>query len=253
MFPVLLELGPIKLYSYGFMIAIGILVAYSLTEKKVRKLGYSHERLDWLCLSILAGGFLGAKILYWITRLPDIPSDPSILTNLGDGWVVYGGLIGGLLAGWLYCKNHDLNFLEWLDLIVPQLALAQGFGRIGCFLAGCCYGVESSFGLIFPEESLAPAGISLFPTQLIMSAFDFGLSFFLQWFSTRKTFQGELGALHLIAYSIGRFIIEFWRGDGVRGVVNGFSTSQYIAIVMALVGLAFWFIGRKQAAAPSKH
>lgn len=253
MFPVLLELGPIKLYSYGFMIAIGILVAYSLTEKKVRKLGYSHERLDWLCLSILAGGFLGAKILYWITRLPDIPSDPSILTNLGDGWVVYGGLIGGLLAGWLYCKNHNLNFLEWLDLIVPQLALAQGFGRIGCFLAGCCYGVESSFGLIFPEESLAPAGISLFPTQLIMSAFDFGLSFFLQWFSNKKTFQGELGALYLIAYSIGRFIIEFWRGDGVRGVVNGLSTSQYIAIVMALVGLAFWFIGRKQATAASKH
>ncbi len=251
MHPILLELGPFKFYSYGLMIALGILVAYSITDKKVEALGYSHKRLEWLCLSFLAGGFLGAKLLYWLTRLPDIPNDPTILTNFGDGWVVYGGIIGGMLAGWLYCKNHDLNFLEWLDLIVPQLALAQGFGRIGCFLAGCCYGVESSFGVVFPEGSLAPAGVSLFPTQLIMSAFDFGLSFFLHWFSTKKTFQGELGALYLIAYSIGRFIIEFWRGDGIRGVVNGLSTSQYLGILMALVGLCLWWMGRKRATSHS--
>ena len=251
MHPILFEFGPIKFYSYGLMIAIGILVAYSITDKKVQALGYSHQRLEWLCLSFLAGGFLGAKVLYWLTRLPDIPSDPTILTNLGDGWVVYGGIIGGMVAGWLYCKNHAMNFLEWLDLIVPQLALAQGFGRIGCFLAGCCYGVESSFGIVFPEDSLAPHGVSLFPTQLIMSAFDFALGFFLQWFSSKKTFQGELGAMYLIAYSIGRFIIEFWRGDGIRGVVNGLSTSQYLGIFMAIVGIFLWWWGRKHASRAS--
>lgn len=248
MYPVLFQLGPLNLYSYGLMIGIGILVAYGVTERKVSKLGYNHKNLDWLVLSFLAGGFLGAKILYWITRLPDIPNDPTILTNLGDGWVVYGGLIGGMVAGWLYCKNHGMNFLEWLDLIVPQLALAQGFGRIGCFLAGCCYGVEmphSHFGIIFPEESLAPSGVPLFPSQLVMSAFDFLLAFGLQWFSSRKTFQGEVGCLYLLAYSLGRFVIEFFRGDTIRGVVNGLSTSQYISIAMALFAFVLWIWAKR--------
>lgn len=248
MYPVLFELGPIKVYMYGLMIAIGILAAYWHAEKKVKALGKDPKRLEWLVFSILAGGFAGAKILYWITRLPDIPSDPSILTNLGDGWVVYGGIIGGLIAGWFYCRQHVMNFWEWFDLIIPDVALAQGFGRIGCFFAGCCYGIEtpSHIGLVFPEGSLAPAGVPLFPSQLVMSAFDFALFFFLEWFSKKKKFNGEVGAVYLIAYSFGRFAIEFFRGDMVRGVVNGLSTSQYIAIVTGLAGILFIILGRKK-------
>lgn len=246
MHPIIFQLGPLNLYSYGLMIGIGILVAYGVTERKAVKLGYTHKNLDWLVLSFLCGGFLGSKILYLITRLPAILKDPTILTHLGDGWVVYGGLIGGLIAGWLYCKYHGMNFLEWLDLIVPQLALAQGFGRIGCFLAGCCYGIETSqFGVIFPEGSLAPAGVSLFPSQLVMSVFDFLLAFFLQWFSSRKTFQGEVGCLYLFAYSFGRFVIEFFRGDTIRGVINGLSTSQYISIAMAIFAFVLWIWAKK--------
>lgn len=247
MYPVLFKLGPVSLYTYGLMIAIGILVAYSLAEKKIRKLGKKTKRLEWLVFSILAGGFAGAKILYWITRLPDIPSDPAIMTNLGDGWVVYGGIIGGLIAGWFYCRNHGMNFWEWFDLIIPDVALAQGFGRIGCFFAGCCYGIEthSHFGLVFPENSLAPAGVPLFPSQLVMSAFDFGLFFFLEWYTKKKKFNGEVGAMYLVLYSFGRFIIEFLRGDLVRGVIYGLSTSQYIAILMGIAGIAVIWIGRK--------
>lgn len=230
------------------MIAIGILVAYALAEKKVKKRGDDPKRLEWLVLTILAGGFAGAKVLYWITRLPDIPNDPTILTNLGDGWVVYGGILGGLAAGYVYCKNHGMNFWQWFDLIIPEVALAQGFGRIGCFLAGCCYGVEthSWFSIVFPENSLAPAGVPLFPSQLVMSAFDFALFFFLEWFSSKKKFNGEVGAVYLIAYSLGRFAIEFFRGDMVRGVVNGLSTSQYIAIATALFGVIVIIVARKR-------
>lgn len=256
MFPVLLDLGGLKVYSYGLMIAIGILVAYAHAEKTFKKLNKDTKRLEWLVFSILAGGFAGSKILYWITRLPDIPNDPTILTNLGDGWVVYGGIIGGLIAGWFYCKNHGMNFLETFDLIIPDVALAQGFGRIGCFLAGCCYGIElhdhSALGIVFPENSLAPAGVPLFPTQLVMSAFDFALFFFLTWFSKKKKFNGEVGAAYLIAYSFGRFAIEFFRGDAVRGVVNGLSTSQWIAIATGIAGLALIFIARSRIKAAGK-
>lgn len=247
MYPILFSLGPIHIYSYGLLIAIGILVGYSHVERKFRKLGLENLRLEWLFFSVIAGGFLGSKILYWITRLPDIPNDPTILTNLGDGWVVYGGIIGGLLAGWIYCKNHGMDFWELFDLVIPDVALAQGFGRIGCFLAGCCYGVEmESFGIVFPANSLAPADIPLFPSQLVMSAFDFGLFFFLEWFTQKKKFDGEVGGIYLIAYSLGRFIIEFFRGDLVRGVVNGLSTSQYISIAVVLVGISIVVVGRKR-------
>lgn len=249
MYPVLLSFGSIHLYSYGLMIAIGILVAYALAEKKVRKSGYDPKRLEFLVFTILIGGFAGAKVLYWITRLPDIPNDPTILTNLGDGWVVYGGIIGGLVSGWVYCRLHGMNFFEWFDLIIPEVALAQGFGRIGCLLAGCCYGVETHgpLSIVFPSDSLAPSGVPLFPSQIVMSVFDFGLFFFLEWFSKKKKFNGEVGAVYLIAYSVGRFVIEFFRGDLVRGVVNGLSTSQYISIATAIAAVTILIVCRKNA------
>lgn len=248
MYPVIFSFGSLHVYSYGLMIAIGILVAYSHIERKFKKLGKSTKNFEWFFFSAVGGGFLGSKILYWITRLPDIPNDPTILTNLGDGWVVYGGIIGGMVAGWLYCKNHGMNFWETFDLVIPDVALAQGFGRIGCFLAGCCYGIEmqNAFSVVFPPESLAPSGVELFPSQLVMSAFDFALFFFLEWFSKKKKFNGEVGAVYLMIYSIGRFVIEFFRGDLIRGVVNGLSTSQYIAILTATFGAAVIFAGRKR-------
>lgn len=254
MHPILFSFGSLHFYSYGLMIALGILVGYSLAEKKIKKLGYDPKRLEWLVFSILAGGFAGAKILYWITRLPDIPNDPTILTNIGDGWVVYGGIIGGLLAGYAYCKNHGMNFWQWFDLIIPDVALAQGFGRIGCFLAGCCYGVETHnwFSIVFPENLLAPAGVPLFPSQLVMSAFDFALFFFLEWFTSKKKFNGEVGAVYLIAYSLGRFAIEFFRGDMIRGVVNGLSTSQYISIATALFGIIVIAVARNKLNSKTK-
>lgn len=100
--------------------------------------------------------------------------DPK--TVLGsEGFVVYGGIIAGFLTAIVYCRIKKLYFLEYFDLAVASISMAQGFGRIGCFLAGCCYGREttSRFGVVFPEGGLAPAGVKLIPTQLISSAGDF--------------------------------------------------------------------------------
>lgn len=249
MYPELLHIGPLTVYTYGLMIAIGILMAYWIASKRVVKIGGSEKRLEWLTFSLLAGGFLGSKILYWITRLPDIPSDPSILWDLQDGWVVYGGIIGGLVGGYIYCKKHQMNFWQYADLILPVVALAQGFGRIGCFFAGCCYGIETdcAFSVVFPENSLAPSGVHLVPTQLIMSAFDFALFFLLSWLDKHKKFNGETSAVYLILYSIGRFIIEYFRGDLIRGHLGELSTSQWIAIALVIAGIAVLIIGRKNS------
>ncbi|MEY8469376.1 prolipoprotein diacylglyceryl transferase [Faecalibaculum rodentium] len=242
----LFHLGPLTVYTYGFLIAIGILAAFFVADRRGKAMGMDTSRLEGITLTVCITGFVCSKLLYILTRLPDIIADPGILMNLEDGWVVYGGIIGGLLGGLWYCRRHQMNFMEWFDLLIPEVALAQGFGRLGCFFAGCCYGIPVEWGITFPEGGLAPAGIPLFPSQLISSAFDFGMFFFLCWIAKRKKFNGEVGAWYLILYSVGRFIIEFFRGDLIRGAVGTLSTSQFISIFTLAAGIAILVVMRKK-------
>lgn len=238
---VLFEIGNFKVYSYGLMIAIGIIMASILLIKRGRGKGYDEDKLlNLLIISVIAG-VLGGKLLFIITEFKDIMQDPSILYNFGNGFVIYGAIIVGALAVYIYCKKNKWNPLEILDLAAPGVALAQGFGRIGCFLAGCCYGREttSSIGVCFPENSLAPSGIELIPTQLFSSAFDFLLAGFLLWYSRKNRKEGRILALYVIIYSIGRFFVEFLRNDP-RGNVGMLSTSQFIAIFTLIFGLLIY-------------
>ena len=139
---------------------------------------------------------------------------------------------------YLYCRRKKWNIIEMIDITVPGLAIAQGFGRIGCFLAGCCYGEEttSPLGVVFPENSLAPSGIHIHPTQIYSSIFDFLLGFILLYYSKKERKNGKVMGLYLIIYSIGRFLVEFLRDDS-RGNVGVLSTSQFIAIFTLVLGI----------------
>ena len=156
-----------------------------------------------------------------------------------DGFVVYGGIIGGILAGWIYCKVKKLNFLTYFDLMMPSIALAQGFGRIGCFLAGCCYGKEAygRLSVIFTDSDYAPNNIPLIPTQIYSSILDFLHFFLLLYIARHKKAEGEVAACYLIFYSVGRFILEFFRGDLERGSIGILSTSQFISIFTGIAGM----------------
>jgi phosphatidylglycerol:prolipoprotein diacylglycerol transferase len=234
----LIKIGPITLYGYGLMIVTGIIAAYAVAEYRARRLCLNHERIFALTFWSLIGGLLGAKLLYYITQIREILSNPEILLNVSDGFVVYGGIIGGILAGFLYCKKAKLNFLQYFDLVIPSVALAQGFGRIGCFLAGCCYGAEttSPWGIVFHESAFAPNGVRLVPTQLISSGLDFLNFFVLLILAGKKKADGQIAGFYLIFYSAGRFVLEFFRGDLIRGSVGGLSTSQFISIFTFAVG-----------------
>ena len=178
----LFSIGPLTVHGYGLMIGIGVLCCIFTGMKRAKKNGLSEDAVIDIAIWGLLAGFLGAKLLYVIVEWKRFLADP--LSVLGsEGFVVYGGIIAGVLAAIIYCKRKKLVFLEYFDLCSASIALAQGFGRIGCFLAGCCYGREttSSLGVVFPEGSLAPAGVKVLPTQLFSSAGDFGIMFVLLW------------------------------------------------------------------------
>ncbi len=243
----LFTIGPVTVYAYGLMIATGVAAAYIVTKYRAKKKNIAIDFIDTLAAWALVGGVVGAKLLYAITQYKEVMSNPMLLIDLSNGYVVYGAIIGGIAGAYIFCKKMHLDFLQYFDLIIPQVALAQGFGRIGCHLAGCCYGMETNsfIGVIFPVDSFAPGGVSLLPTQLISSAFDFALFGLLVFFSLKAKKKGQVGAVYLICYGIGRFIIEFYRGDLIRGAVGTFSTSQFISIFIVAIGIAFYIIRGK--------
>lgn len=236
----LFSIGPFTVYGYGLMIAVGVIAAYLVGEYRAKKHGLDSDKILSLVLWAVVGGLLGAKVLYVLTQLPQIIKDPSILKNVTDGFVVYGGIIGGIFSCIIYCRKKKLPFLKYFDLLMPSVALAQGFGRIGCFLAGCCYGRETTcpIGITFTNSAYAPNGVSLLPTQLISSGLDFLHFFVLIWFAGKKKGDGQVAGLYLVFYSIGRFILEFFRGDLIRGSVGALSTSQFISIFACIAGVA---------------
>lgn len=235
----LLTIGPLTVYGYGLMIAIGVFAAWAAAEYRAKKLHMNNDHVFFLILWCLLGGIAGAKVLFWITEWKEVASDPGfILDTLADGFVVYGGILGGILAGWIYCRVNRLKFLEFFDLLAPSVALAQGFGRIGCLLAGCCYGREtdSVFSITFRDSDFAPNNAPLIPTQIYSSLLDFLHFAILLYIARHKKADGQVASCYLIFYSIGRFILEFFRGDLIRGSVGVLSTSQFISIFTAAAG-----------------
>ena len=262
----LFSIGPFTVHGYGLMIAIGVLSAYYMVEYRAKKKQMDWEKVFPLTVWSVLGGFLGSKILYLLTRLPDILANPALLgSSIKDGFVVYGGIIGGILTAWIYCKCTKWNFWKIFDIAMPAVAMAQGFGRIGCLLAGCCYGIEldpaNPIGIVFHNSAYAPNDVALLPTQIISSVLDFANCFVLLALSKKlktdgldflhfllllliarnKKEDGQVTACYLIFYSIGRFVLEYFRGDLIRGNVGEFSTSQFISLFICLIGLVLLF------------
>lgn len=269
---VLFSIGKLNVPGYGFMIGIGFIVALLVGEYRAKKKGLNQESVIDMAIIAILCGFLGAKLLYVIVNFQEFIEAPGSVLGRA-GFVVYGGIIAGVLCCLLYCHIKKLSFLQYFDLIIPEVAIAQGFGRIGCFLAGCCYGrqTDSAFGVIFPEGSLAPAGVKLIPTQLISAAGDILFAVILivisdvvfksvvygnsrndaesseKTASRSKKFghvAGDIGCLYLWMYGVGRFLIEFLRDD-YRGAVGALSTSQFISLFIVLGGIVLFVFNRR--------
>ena len=184
---------------------------------------------------------VGSRILFIILEWRHYLAHPMDVLKVWEGGLVFlGGLLGCILTAYFYLKKHRLSFWQVSDVFMPGVALGHAFGRVGCFLAGCCYGKACDalawYGLVFPDKpgTLAPGGVALYPTQLMEAGTEFLTFLFLAWKSSKKAFDGQIFLLYLILYSIFRILIELLRGDVTRGFVipHWISTSQLIGILL---------------------
>lgn len=245
----LLTIGPFTIYGYGLMIAIGIVAGCLTAEYRARKQGLDSEQIFPMILWCLVGGFLCAKLLFWITEWKSIAQDPGfMMETLSSGFVVFGGIIGGILTGFLYCRIKGLIFFKYADVILPSVALAQGFGRIGCFLAGCCYGkeTESFFFCDISEFGICAQSRGADPDAAVFQRPGFPAFSSAVADCAEQKADGQVTACYLIFYSVGRFVIEFFRGDIIRGSVGILSTSQFISIFTGIAGIVLLVLVAKK-------
>ena len=177
MHPIICKIGPFTVYSYGVMMAIAVLVCSTLLSKDAKRLKIKPEIIFDLVFWVVLFGILGARVFYVLLNLEYFRQNPLEIVMIQNGGLAWqGGLVFGMLAGFFYIRRHALAFRETLDLIAPYVALGHSIGRIGCFLNGCCYGKEVSWGIYFPLYRA-----HLHPTQLYESA-----SLFLIFLVLRK-------------------------------------------------------------------
>ena len=245
----LFSIGLLTVHGYGLMIGLGIVAALLLSWHRAKKKDWSQDTVTTLAIIALIFGFLGAKLLYIFAHFSEFKAAP-VVTLGSEGFAVAGGLILGTAAVLFYCHRKKLASLGWTDLLLPGVALAQGLGRIGCHLAGCCFGkpTDAWWGVVFPIGSGAPAGISLWPVQLISAAALILLSALLLHLEKRSSIQkeGTITALYLLLYGAGRFAVEYLRNDP-RGFVGFLSTSQFISLFMIAAGLILLSIRKRKA------
>lgn len=235
--------------TYGIMALIGFVAAAILFTYTAKSYQIPVSDALYACIYGLVGLMIGAKLVFFITTVPkfivnfdvflEYPWD-SLLYMFG-GWVFYGGLIGGAVGVMIYCKQFHMDMWSFGDAFAPVIPFFHVFGRIGCYLAACCYGMEydGPLAVIFPlsRYTVHSAGVLRFPTQLTEVCFNFILFIFLYFYIKKKPKPGRPLGIYLSSYGILRFTLEFFRGDMERGGILGLSTSQWISLALLPLGL----------------
>ena len=176
---------------------------------------------------------MGTLIKVYIVAVLENPK--GFINGLFGGFVFYGGLFGALLMMWRYCRKYSADFEACSSLFAAAAPLFHVFGRIGCFFAGCCYGVEVPWGYAFSHSIGAPNGIPLMPVQLIESALNILIFITVLMYQRKKRQPYTALKLYLSCYAVIRFALEFFRGDEIRGRFLIFSTSQWISAAVLIV------------------
>lgn len=251
----------ITIYSYGSFIALGAIFGTIYTAYQAKKqFQVKLETVQMLIVLIIIASVVGGKLFVIFEDPIRYLRDPSLLIHkFSTGFVFYGSLIFAVPTMLIFFKVHKLPTLPMLDIVAGTTCIVHGFGRIGCFMAGCCYGTEYEgiFAVSFTDPSCVaePLNTPLHPTQLYSSISIFLILGTILFVGRRKQFDGQLFMLYLMLYAIARSVLEVFRGDLERGFLidNVLSNSQFISLLVFLVGLYFYIKLSKQSRKVSEN
>ncbi len=230
MHPIICKIGPFTIYSYGFMLVVAFLVVSTLARLEAKRQRICPEIIFNFGFIAFISGIIGARLFYIVENITYYLKNPLEIVMLqmgGLSW--FGGLTLAVICGVIYLKKKKLSVYKIFDLIAPYVALAQGLGRIGCFLNGCCF------------------GRTLIPIQLYSSLILIFIFIILRFFQNKPHKEGYIFFLYLLLYSLKRFFIEFWRRDNEIIFLN-LTIFQIISILVfsfAIFKLFFIIKSRK--------
>lgn len=243
--PVLLDLGRLKIYSYGVMMVVAFAAALVFIMRKAKKAGF--EPADALDLAIYSfmSGIAGSRVFHILFNLNHFRDKPAEIFNFQAGGLAWhGGLAGGLICIYIYCRVKKYPPGQGMDLMYTATILGLAIGRIGCFLNGCCFGKPCNlpWAVVFPHHRLQ---VAVHPTQLYEMVMVFALFAFLVYWWDRRRFAGENTLLVFALYSVVRFIVEFFRFNTPDMMKGGLSMAQWISIAGFVVFMGAVIIKRR--------
>ncbi len=254
MHPILIQAGPLTIASYGFLFALGVLLAVLLCLRLAKKEGLDLAVFADFIFFVMLLSLLGAKLWLLVSNLGYYMKYPGeIKYLLTSGGSFYGGLIFGAVFAIWFIRRHHLSYRQLGDIASPALALGHFFGRLGCFAAGCCWGREAvHFPLAVTFTDLkaqaltgVPLYIPLYPTQLLEAMLNLGNFIFLIALYRKRKFSGQVIAMYMMTYAVIRFVVEYFRGDLDRGYVFGsidrpwtsLSVPQLVSVIGVVIAL----------------
>ncbi len=260
MHPILFKYGFLTLYTYGFFLALAFLSAIYIGSREAGRLGLPVAKFYDLCFWAVVGALVGSRVLYILLEPRPFLEHPLKIFAIWEGGLVFhGGVILALAAAFYYMRLHHLPWRPTLDALALGMPVGQFFGRIGCFMAGCCYGSPADWpwAVTFTNpDTLCPVKEPLHPAQLYEAALALGVFGLLSILKTRKKYDGQLILTYFGLAGLMRFVVEFFRNaEDYRGPVlfGWMPMTQAIALGLALVcGAALLWFGRRAAAQPQE-
>ncbi|HHT9119416.1 MAG TPA: prolipoprotein diacylglyceryl transferase [Candidatus Hypogeohydataceae bacterium YC41] len=262
----------LPIYSYGFMLMLGFMMGLFVVRRKAYAEGLNMDKISDLCLMVLISSIFGARLLFVLHHYRDYLSRPlEIFMLFKGGLSFYGGFFTAIAVGALACRRWNLPPLKLLDMMAVGLAIGLAFGRIGCFLNGCCYGkpvAGLAWAVAFPKTMDAqrnidgsppfihhlemgwvgfadPYSLPVHPTQLYEAMWALIMFLVLDALYKYKKRDGELALLFCILYAPMRFFFEMLRDDS-EAVLAGLTLSQVIGIPTFLLALYLFIDGRRK-------
>lgn len=252
------------LHTYGFLVAIAFLAGLWMATRLGGQAKLNADTITNLGIYCALAAIAGAKVMMLLVDIPyyiQHPSEIFSFSTLQAGGVFYGGLLGALAVAAWYIRKTNLPALLTADVFAPGIALGHGIGRLGCFSAGCCWGVESHlpWSVTFTNPASnqlvgVPLGIPLHPTQLYEAFAEFLIFGVLYWRIRRPHSAGSIISLYLMLYSTARFIVEFFRFHEQGNLWGGpLDTSQWLSIALFLLGASYFVVAHRREIAEPAH